>query len=74
MREKFDEIVEQMEDCEVSTREVLLALAVAFLSGVVLGIIFSPKKHIVIASNNGSNNCDSSCDWDFDDDFDDEDE
>lgn len=68
MREKFEEIVEQMEEYEVSTREVLLALAVAFLSGVVLGIIFSPKKHIVIASNNGSNNSDSSCDWDLDDD------
>ena len=72
MREKIDEMMEQMETCEVSAREIILALAVAFLSGVLLGIIFSPKKHIMIASNNGNNNSDNSCEWDVDDEYEDD--
>lgn len=55
MKEKFDEIMEQMEDGELSLMELVLLVAVAFLSGLVLGMIFSPKKHVVIGSNNGNN-------------------
>lgn len=53
MKEKWMELEEFFtEDGEVTTREFCLIVAVAFLSGLVLGMIFSPKKHVTIGSNN----------------------
>ena len=37
-------------------REILLTGAVLFLTGTLLGIIFSPHKYQVIGSNNGNGN------------------
>lgn len=66
MREKWDELEALLtEDTEVTAREFFLTVAVAFLLGLVLGMIFSPKKHVTIGSNNGSNNI-GSCDDDWD--------
>ena len=55
MREKCNELLERIEDQELTVLELTLMIAVAFLSGLVLGMIFSPKKHVVIGSNNGNN-------------------
>lgn len=55
MKEKLDEVMEQFEDGEISFMELVLLVAVAFLAGLVLGMIFSPNKHVVIGSNNGNN-------------------
>lgn len=66
MKEKWDELEALFtEDNQVTAKEFCLTVAVAFLLGLVLGMIFSPKKHVTIGSNNGSNNilpCDD--DWD----------
>lgn len=50
------ELIERMEDQKFSTREYLLMGVSLFLSGVVLGILLSPKGKRVVGSNNGSNN------------------
>lgn len=55
MKEKLDALLEEAEDMELTVMEMVLLVAVAFLSGLVLGMIFSPKKHVVIGSNNGNN-------------------
>lgn len=57
MKEKWDELEALFkEDGEVTTREFCLIIIIAFLAGVVLGMFFSPKKHVTIGSNNASNN------------------
>lgn len=57
MKEKWNDLEALFtEDEEITTREFCLIVAVAFLLGLVLGMIFSPKKQVSIASNNGSNN------------------
>lgn len=63
MKEKWevtwDELQELMgEEKSVTKKEFCLIVAVAFLYGMVLGIFFSPKKHIMIASNNTEISCD----------------
>lgn len=50
------ELIERMEDQKFSTREYLLMGVSLFLSGVVLGILLSPKGERVVGSNNGSHN------------------
>lgn len=50
------ELIERMEDQKFSTREYLLMGVSLFLSGVVLGILLSPKGKRVVGSNNGSHN------------------
>lgn len=58
MKEKWDELEALFtEDTEISTREFCLIVAVTFLLGLVLGMFFSPKKHITIASNNNLISC-----------------
>lgn len=72
MREKLEELEELLaEDTEVTAKEFCLTVAVAFLLGLVLGMIFSPKKHVTIGSNNGSNNI-VPCDDDWDEEWEDE--
>lgn len=63
MKEKWevtwDELQELMgEEKSITKKEFCLMVAVAFLYGMVLGIFFSPKKHIMIASNNTAVGCD----------------
>ncbi len=40
----------------VNKRELVLGLSTCFLSGVVIGILFSPKKSMTIGSHNGCYN------------------
>ncbi len=63
MKEKWevtwDELQELMgEEKTITKKEFCLMVAVAFLYGMVLGIFFSPKKHVVIGSNNTAIGCD----------------
>lgn len=39
----------------VNKRELVLGVVVCALAGILLGILFSPKKHTTIGSNNGNN-------------------
>lgn len=41
----------------ISKRELFLEIAVCALAGILLGIIFTPKKTITIGSNNAGNGC-----------------
>lgn len=67
MKEKWNELEELFAgESEVTAREFCLTVAAAFLLGIVLGMFFSPKKHVTIGSNNGSNNI-VPCDDDRDD-------
>lgn len=60
MKEKWNELkVTLTETTEMSKKEFVLTLMVCLLGGIVFGMIFSPKKTNVIASNNG-NNCGNS--------------
>lgn len=57
MKEKWELFKESLtETTSMSKREFLLTIAVCILGGIVFGLLFSPRKHTVIASNNGSNN------------------
>ena len=38
-------------------REIMLSGAVLFLTGALLGMIFSPRKNQMIGSNNGNGSC-----------------
>lgn len=63
MKEKWevtwDELQELMgEEKSITQKEIFLMVAVAFLYGMVLGIFFSPKKHVAIGSNNTTIGCD----------------
>lgn len=72
MKEKLEELEALLtEDTEVTAREFCLTVAVAFLLGLVLGMIFSPKKRVTIGSNNGSNNI-GPCGDDWDDEWEEE--
>lgn len=67
MKEKWDELEALFtEDGEISTREFCLIVAVSFLLGLVLGMLFSPKKHVSIASGNHLISCDDEDDEDED--------
>ncbi len=57
MKEKWELFQESLtETTSMSKREFLLTLAVCVLGGIVFGLLFSPRKHTMIASNNGNNN------------------
>lgn len=72
MKEKLNELVDAFDEMEFSTLEFILLIAVAFLSGTLLGMIFSPKRQIQIGSNNGNDSGNNWAEYDFDDDDDDE--
>ncbi len=56
MKEKWNTFKESLTDVMMmSKKEFLLTAAVCVLSGIVFGIFFSPKKSMVIGSNNGNN-------------------
>lgn len=56
MKEKYISFKESLSN-EVTTtkKELVLTLLVCFLGGILLGIIFSPKRDCIIGSNNGNN-------------------
>ena len=57
MKEKWELFkISLTEEKTMSKKEWLLVLAVCVLSGIVLGMLFSPRKTMTIASHNGSNN------------------
>lgn len=56
MKEKWDALKEIMEENVImSKREFWLIAAVCMLGGIVFGMLCSPKKSLVIGSNNGNN-------------------
>lgn len=56
MKEKWNTFKESLTDVTaMSRREFLLTVAVCILGGIVFGIFFSPKKSMMIGSNNGNN-------------------
>lgn len=57
MKEKWKLFQESLTDgIAVSKREFLLITAVCVLGGMVFGLMFSPRKHVMIGSCNGSGN------------------
>lgn len=63
MKEKWEVTWEELqelmgEEKSITKKEFCLTVALAFLYGMVLGIFFSPKKHVVIGSNNTAISCD----------------
>ncbi len=42
---------------EISRRELFLEIAVCVLAGILVGMIFTPKKTVTIGSNNSGNGC-----------------
>lgn len=57
MREKWEDLQAMLEKMKtMKIREYFLTLAVCALSGLVLGLLISPRKRVMIGSNNGNNN------------------
>ncbi len=57
MKEKWQELQEVLgEMATIKKREYVLTLAVCVLSGLVIGMLISPKKRVMIGSNNGNYN------------------
>lgn len=57
MKEKWDLWKESLtEIMSVSKREFLLMTAACILGGAVFGLMFSPRKYVMIGSCNGNNN------------------
>ncbi len=60
MKDKWKEWTATLSEPQImSKREFLLTIVASVLGGIVLGMLCSPKKSIVIGSNNGNNsgNC-----------------
>lgn len=56
MKEKMEKIREFLADSTtISNHELVLALAVGVLGGMVFGLLTSPRKTTTIGSNNGNN-------------------
>ncbi|MCM1258560.1 MAG: hypothetical protein NC307_11985 [Roseburia sp.] len=56
MAKKFNELWESLDvPVLVNKREMVLVVTVCALAGILLGILFSPKKSTTIGSNNGNN-------------------
>jgi len=57
MKEKWELFKVSLTEIKtMSKKEWLLTLAVCVLSGIVLGMVLSPRKSITIGSHNGNNN------------------
>ncbi len=57
MREKWNVFVASLDETTVmSKRSFLLTTLTCLLGGLVLGMLFSPRKTVVIGSNNGNDN------------------
>ena len=60
MKKKFEELMNSINDGKYTGREIILAGVVLFLSGLVVGMFFSPRKYQQIGSNNGNGSCNDS--------------
>lgn len=57
MQEKWKELQVILEEMKtMKKKEYFLMLAVCLLSGLVVGMLVSPKKQVMVGSNNGNNN------------------
>lgn len=56
MKEAFVKFMQKIDQGEFSAREIILAGCDLFLLGVLLGMIFSPRKTTTIGSYCGNNN------------------
>lgn len=57
MKEKWEAFKTSLTDVTSMTKkELLLTITVCILGGIVFGLLFSPRKTMVIGSNNGNNN------------------
>ena len=71
MKERIEKVKDFLADSTtISNRELVLAIAVGVLGGMVFGLLTSPRKFVTIGSDNGNNSpCDNGFDWeDFEDD------
>ena len=57
MGKKYELLLNNINEGKYTGREILLSGAVLFLTGALLGMIFSPRKNQVIASNNVNGGC-----------------
>lgn len=56
IREVWSLIKTIIQSKDYTPRESVLAIVVIFLLGIFFGILISPKKEVMVGSNNGSNN------------------
>ena len=71
MKQRIEKVKDFLVDSTtISNRELVLAIAVGVLGGMVFGLLTSPRKFVTIGSHNGNNSpCDNGFDWeDFEDD------
>ena len=54
MRKQYELLINNINEGKYTGREIMLTGAVLFLTGTLLGMIFSPRKYQVIGSNNGN--------------------
>ena len=54
MKKKYELLMNQINEGKYTGREIMLTGAVLFLTGTLLGMIFSPRKYQVIGSNKGN--------------------
>lgn len=57
MEKKCELLINNINEGKYTGREIMLSGAVLFLTGVLLGMIFSPRKNQVIGSHNGNGRC-----------------
>lgn len=57
MRKKCELLMNNINQGKYTGREIMLTGAVLFLTGMLLGMIFSPRKYQVIGSHNGNGSC-----------------
>ena len=57
MRKKCELLINSINEGKYTGREIVLSGAVLFLTGVLLGMIFSPRKNQAIGSHNGNETC-----------------
>lgn len=57
MVKKCEQIMNSINEGKYTGREIMLTGAVLFLTGTLLGMLFSPRKNQVIGSNNGNGSC-----------------
>ncbi len=75
MKERIEKAKDFLADSTtISNHELILAIAVGVLGGIVFGLLTSPKKSIAIGSHNGNNSPrHNGFDWaDFEDDVEEE--
>lgn len=72
MKKAWNSFVQIVKEGDYTKREAVLFSICLMLVGILVGMFASPKKHVMVGSNNGNNNngtFDGSC---FDDEDDDE--